>query len=310
MLSDIYDEPFADSSQIPTFLVSKLARQSVSVSLSGDGGDELFGGYSRYILATKIWAKLCLVPLPFRTALAELISQASPTKLNIMIDNINHYFGSIAFIPLAGWQVSRLAGLIRSSSIENVYLNLISDWINPDSILLRGVEPKTILSQHFNGIEVPDQKERLMAMDVVTYLPDEILCKVDRASMAVGLESRTPFLDPDLAKFAWTLPSDMKTKNGTGKWILREVLYRYLPKEMVDRPKKGFSVPIGQWLRGPLKEWAEELLNENRLHNEGFFNARIIRELWLDHLGGATHCSNRLWNILMFQAWLERNPSE
>lgn len=281
-LSKIYCEPFADSSQIPTFLVSKLARANVSVALSGDAGDELFAGYNPYQFAPDMWAKLERFPLSWRR------------------------FAAVAFnrLPLKG-KLSKLASVLDASSREEFYRQLVSHWNEPSNIVIGAQEPKILLNTPSRWPVVESFEEWMMAIDAQTYMVDDILVKVDRAAMANSLETRVPMLDHRVVELAWRIPLNMKIRNGVSKWILREVLYRHVPRELIERPKKGFSIPIATWLRGPLKEWSESLLNEKRLFNEGFFHPVPIRICWEQHLSGQFDHSSRLWSILMFQAWLE-----
>ena len=293
----LFDEPFSDSSQIPTFLVSQLAKQQVTVSLSGDAGDELFSGYNRYKLASNIWSKLSLIPIEVRELLSKGIFITSPDLLN----KLGKYFNNGNF----GNKMHKAASVITSKTVNELYKGLVSHWDDPSSIVLNAIEPSTILTNENFILEGFDSAQRMMAIDTLSYLPDDILVKVDRASMSQSLESRVPFLDHRIVEFAWRLPQNLKLHNDETKWILRQILYKYVPKNLVERPKMGFGVPIDVWLRGPLRDWAENLLDENRLHNEGFFNPKPIREKWLQHLSGKRNWHYHLWNVLMFQAWLE-----
>lgn len=281
-LPRIYCEPFADSSQIPTFLVSQMAREHVTVSLSGDAGDELFGGYNTYQMSPKIWNKLSKAPLPLRQGLQTLLAAGPlPEKLK------------------------KLSNVVSSTSCEDFYRRLISHWQNPDELVLGGHEPMTLLNNSSDWPATDSYQNWMMAIDSATYMVDDILVKVDRAAMANSLETRVPMLDHRVVEFAWTVPLHMKIRDGKGKWILREVLYRHVPRELIERPKKGFSIPVGAWLRGPLKDWAETLLEEARLRNEGFFNVLMVRKIWSEHQKGRVDHSTKLWSILMFQAWYE-----
>lgn len=281
-LPHTYCEPFADSSQIPTYLVSQLARRYVTVSLSGDAGDELFGGYNQYKFAPEVWSKLNRVPLPVRQFTAAA-SQCLPLPTKI----------------------KKLLNVLPSKGREDFYRRLQSHWYSPENIVLGAKEPVTLLTSSSSWPESVDFQSWMMAMDAQCYMVDDILVKVDRASMANSLETRVPFLDHRVVELAWRIPQAMKIREGKGKWILRQVLYRHVPEEMIERPKKGFSIPLGEWLRGPLREWAETLLSEERIVKEGYFNVSPIREVWRRHLSGANDYSTKLWSILMFQAWLE-----
>lgn len=281
-LPSIYCEPFADSSQIPTFIVSQMARQYVTVALSGDAGDELFGGYNPYQFAPHMWRRLCFLPLPLRKAAVHFLSgMPVPEKL------------------------AKLLHVLDASSREEFYRVLLSHWRNPCDLVLMSQETSTLLSNKDAWPDVDSFEHWMMAMDVQTYMTDDILVKVDRAAMANSLETRIPMLDHRVVELAWRIPLNMKIRDGQGKWILREVLYKHVPRELIERPKKGFSIPIASWLRGPLREWAESLLDEHRLTLEGYFNVTQVRKAWGEHLKGVRDNSSRLWSILMFQAWLE-----
>jgi asparagine synthase (glutamine-hydrolysing) len=301
----LYDEPFADSSQIPTFLVSQLARRHVTVALSGDGGDELFGGYSRYFVGRQLQRRLRWIPLQFRKALIRGIHAISPSSWSVLFKQVSRFVPAIAN---PGDKLHKLAEILSLDDPDVMYLHLVSQWKHPGLVVLGDREPLTILTDQSQWARLAEFTLRMMSLDLMTYLPDDILTKIDRASMAVGLEARVPLLDHRLVEFAWRLPLSMKIKvEGEGKWILRQVLHRYVPQALVDRPKMGFGVPIDHWLRGPLREWAEELLNEKRLRSEGYLQAVPIREKWTQHLSGRRNWQYPLWNVLMFQAWLTSN---
>lgn len=300
-LPNMYCEPFSDSSQIPTFLVSKLARQHVSVSLSGDAGDELFCGYNRHRIAAGPWQKLARVPRALRIAAATGITSMAPQRWNDLSRGIP---GMQKFRNI-GDKLHKGASVLASRSIDELYLGLVSHHKDPAELVIDGQEPPTLLDNNISELAPLSDVQRMMLLDQITYLPDDILTKVDRAAMSVSLETRVPFLDHRLVSFAWTLPQSIKLKDGQSKWPLRQLLYRYVPRELIDRPKMGFGVPLDSWLRGPLKDWAEELLDERRLKQEGIFNHRPIRKLWSEHLSGTRNRAYLLWDILMFQAWLE-----
>lgn len=283
-LPTIYCEPFADSSQIPTFLVSQLAKQHVTVALSGDAGDELFGGYNPYQFAPRIWDKVSKIPYPLRS-LASI---------------------GLRKMPLRG-KAEKLANIIDTKTREDFYRQLMSHWKRPLEVVINAREPSTLLTTPFEWPNTDSFESWMMAMDAQTYMVDDILVKVDRAAMANSLETRVPLLDHRVVELAWKIPTHLRIKNGKGKWPLREVLSRHVPKQMFERPKKGFSIPVGHWLRGPLREWAEVLLDRSRLQKEGYFKPEPIRKLWNDHLSGKGDYSSRLWGVLMFQAWLESN---
>jgi asparagine synthase (glutamine-hydrolysing) len=294
----IYDEPFADSSQIPTHLVCKAARRHVTVALSGDGGDELFGGYNRYFWGPRVWNRLSWLPFPLRRLLGVAVRAIPPEAWDRA--------SVITSVSRLGDKVHKLGARLSSvKSMDDLYWSLVSEW-DPATVV-KGIshvspspwESNEALPQGLNPVE------RMMFRDAVTYLPDDILCKVDRAAMACSLETRVPFLDHRVVELAWRLPLNMKIRGKTGKWILRQVLYKYVPKELIERPKAGFAIPIGQWLRGPLRDWAECLLGESRLSQEGYFHPEPIRNAWAEHLTGRRDHTPKIWTILMFQAWLE-----
>jgi asparagine synthase (glutamine-hydrolysing) len=304
-LPDIYCEPFSDSSQIPTFLVSQLARKHVTVALSGDAGDELFCGYNRYVLADKLWGRLSSAPLAARRIAARGIRLLSPERWNALASPLRAVLPRSLHQANLGSKLHKAASVLTSSDADQLYLGLVSHWNDPSRIVIRGTEPPTLLTGHAPKLNGLDDIERMMALDTLTYLPDDILVKVDRAAMGVSLEGRVPFLDHRVVEFAWKLPQSMKLRDGVSKWVLREVLYRHVPRALIERPKMGFGVPIGDWLRGPLRDWAEELLDETRLQREGYFHAAPVRQKWTEHLDGKGNWQYHLWTILMFQAWLE-----
>lgn len=301
----LYDEPFSDSSQIPTFLISQLARQHVTVSLSGDAGDELFGGYNRYFWAAKLWRWLRVMPKPARSGLAGVLTAMSPSSWNAAFASSSRLIPAAWFYANPGDKLHKLAEILAAKSPEEIYLGLVSHWKQPGAVVVGGAEPPTALTEHVRQASLPDFENRMMYLDALSYLPDDILVKVDRAAMGVSLETRVPLLDHRVVEFAWRLPLSMKIRNGQGKWILRQLLYRYVPKELIERPKMGFGVPIGSWLRGPLRDWAEGLLDESRLKREGFIHPEPIRLKWAEHLSGKRNWQYYLWDVLMFQAWLE-----
>jgi asparagine synthase (glutamine-hydrolysing) len=300
-LPSLYCEPFADSSQIPTYLVSQLAKQKVTVSLSGDAGDELFCGYNRYKLTSQLWNRLSLMPAPMREITARLITSISPSawdKLGAIIP------GGKSYTPL-GDKIHKGARVLASDDLQQLYLGMVSQITNPGNWVIGGFEPPTKLVSNAPSLAQFNDIEKMMLLDTISYLPDDILTKVDRACMGVSLEGRVPFLDHRIFEFAWTLPLGYKFRDGQTKWPLRQLLYRYIPKELIERPKMGFGVPIGDWLRGPLRDWAETLLSEDRLRREGYFYPEIIRTKWAEHLTGKRNWQSQLWTVLMFQAWLD-----
>ena len=306
-LPQLYSEPFSDSSQIATYLVSKLARQQVTVSLSGDAGDELFCGYKRYVMANTLWRQLMAVPLFGRRLAAQCIRLVSPTRWNSMSKPLKVVFPRSWKHVNLGDKLHKAAGVLDVSNLQQFYLGLVSHWDDPASIVIGGREEPTLLTGRSPNLDGFDDIQRMMLLDSLSYLADDILVKIDRATMGASLEGRVPFLDHRVVEFAWQLPQNYKLRRGVGKWVLREVLYRHVPKALIDRPKMGFGVPIGDWLRGPLREWAESLLNEQRLHRDGYFEPVPIRKKWLEHLSGTRSWQYHLWDVLMFQAWLDKN---
>lgn len=311
-LPTMYDEPFADSSQIPTHLVCRAARQHVTVALSGDAGDELFGGYNRYFWGPRIWKHLAWLPYALRQMLGAAITAAPVAAWDAVGRPVNAVLPYGQGIVRAGDKAHKLATRLRCvRDLDDLYLSLVSEWQDPAQVV-RGanggavVEPPSLLADPLPVAGMADSSLRMMYRDSTTYLPDDILCKVDRAAMAVSLETRVPFLDHRVAELAWRLPLDMKIRNGQGKFALRQVLYQYVPRELIDRPKAGFGIPVGAWLRGALRPWAESLLDENRLQTEGFFHVVPIRKQWAEHLDGRRDHTASLWAVLMFQAWLSQ----
>ena len=301
-LPNIYDEPFGDSSQIPTYLVSKFAKQKVTVALSGDAGDELFGGYNRYVFAEQMFSKVIKTPKLVRQLMSTTIFSIREERW----DNLLNGLLSKRFAN-TGNKLYKAANALSAKSIRDLHFKLVSQIENPSEWLIGSDEYKTALNDDVERFTELNSIEQMMAYDLITYLPADILTKVDRAAMAVSLETRVPFLDTDVIKFSASLPLNLKIRDGATKWVLREVLYKYVPKDLIERPKMGFGVPLAQWLRGPLKDWAESLLDEKRLHQEGFFDVEFVRNKWSEHLSGKRNWHHQLWNVLMFQAWLEKN---
>jgi len=293
-LPSMFDEPLGDSSQIPTYLVSKLARQSVTVSLSGDGGDELFGGYSRYLRSLKVWGLVGQVPGVARNFAGQVFEKASKLDWQKITSH-----GRLAT------RFYYLSEIAKVKSADELYWRFSSHWDQPDQVVIRGHEPSALHMDSGNSQLVPDFAQRMMYLDFMTYLPDDILVKLDRASMAASLEGRVPFLDDHrVVEFAWRLPLHMKIRSGRGKWILQQVLRQYVPQHMIERPKMGFGVPIDSWLRGPLRVWAEDLLDEKRFQREGYLDPAPIRKKWSEHLQNQKNWQYPLWYVLMFQDWL------
>lgn len=302
-LPHLYDEPFSDSSQIPTYLISQLARQKVTVSLSGDGGDELFGGYNRYQSVQDIWRRVSALPFWGRKLIRSAIQGVPDTAWDNMGRRFTHLFKRIIRYDRLSDKLKKIVELLSIKDAEKLYHMQVSHCTNPTEVVIGSVEPITFLNNPDQHPLFKDFIHYMMYADLLTYLPDDILVKLDRASMGVSLEARVPILDHRIVEFAWQMPLKLKLVNKQNKWILRKVLYKYVPAKMVDRPKMGFGVPLGSWLRGPLRQWAEDLLDISRLRNEGYFKPEIIRQKWEEHLLGIRDWKYYLWNVLMFQAW-------
>lgn len=303
-LPDIYDEPFADSSQIPTALVCALTRQHVTVCLSGDAGDELFAGYNRYFWVTELWRRIGPVPYGLRRALACALSSLPANAWNRVFGAIGSLLPSRLRVSNPGDKLHKLAEVMGVPSPEALYRELVSQWRGV--LPLNGVaEPQSLVSDFSRWPALPSFVERMMALDTLSYLPDDILVKVDRAAMHASLETRVPFLDERVIDFAWRLPLHQKIRDGQGKWLLRNLLYRHVPRELVERPKQGFGVPIEHWLRGPLRDWAEDLLAPEALAADGLIDPAPVRAMWQKHLSGR-NVQYALWNVLMYQAWRKR----
>jgi len=297
----IYDEPYADASQVPTILVSRLAARTVKVALSGDGADELFGGYNRYLVTNRVWNHLQRIPMPMRRGMSRMMQSISPGQWEGLQSMGGTFWGALKRQSQVGDKALKFANIIPACNESDLYGRITALW---------GSEENPVLGVDGHGY--PDLPlgnwalcERMMRADTLAYLPDDILVKVDRAAMAVSLETRAPFLDHRVVEFAQRLPLNLKIKQGKSKWILRQILYKHVPKQLVDRPKMGFGVPIGDWLRGPLRDWAESLLDERRLREEGYLSPQQVRTCWKDHLSGQRNFQYRLWAVLMFQSWLE-----
>lgn len=302
-LPELYDEPFGDSSQIPTHLVCKAARSVVTVALSGDAGDELFGGYNRYLWGSRIWRHLGWVPFSVRRALGASVTRIPPRVL----DDIAGTLRPGSTLQRVGDKAHKLAQRLRTvRGGDDLYRSLVTEWPAHPSPAISAQALPTVLDDPGVAGSIADAEQRMMLLDTLTYLPDDILTKVDRAAMGVSLETRAPFLDHRVFEAAWRLPISMKIRSGQTKWALRQVLYKHVPRSLIERPKAGFAVPIGDWLRGPLREWAEALLAPERLRREGYLDPEMIHQAWTQHLSGRYDCTPRLWFVLMFQAWLER----
>lgn len=299
-LAEIYDEPFADSSQIPTVLVSTLARQDVTVALSGDGGDEVFGGYNRYTWVPRLWSRLERIPRSYRLAIADWLGRVPPH----LVDSLSRAVPRRVRPALAGEKLTKLAAVIDCASAEEMFQRLTSHWTKPDSLVLGATEPTTIVTSPQQWPKGGAIEKRMMAVDLVSYLPGDILTKVDRASMSVGLEARVPFLDHRLLEMS--LSQGWFAAGQPSKWILREIARRHVPADFLERPKMGFGVPMGEWLRGPLRQWAGDLLSVAEIRRQGFLDGGQVESLWLDHQEGTHDNTYKLWDIAVFQAWLDR----
>lgn len=304
-LPTLYDEPFSDSSQIPVYLIAQLARRDVTVCLSGDGGDELFAGYNLYFWAQRIWSYTRLMPPVLRHGAARALTLVSPPMWDRAFAKCAALLPGKFQQPEPGDKLHRLAELIPAETPNALYNLLMSRWRSPMALVVNSRELPTALTNSECTPDLSGFVQRMMYFDLMTYLPDDILVKVDRASMGVGLEVRIPLLDYRIVEFAWQIPLSMKIRSGRGKWLLRQVLHRYVPEPIVDRPKMGFSVPIGSWLCGPMREWAEALLCVERLRNDGYLNPPLIRQKWAEYRAGIRNWQRELWEVLMFQAWLE-----
>jgi asparagine synthase (glutamine-hydrolysing) len=305
----IYDEPFSDSSQIPTLLVSQLARRHVTVSLSGDGGDELFCGYKRYELGRDLWNKINYLPSLPRRGIAKTLRRVPVGVWDGLFSWTSPILNRYGRPGPVGDKLHKTAEILDVATPDALYHRMMSHWKETTSLVPESRELPTAFTNAQRLANIPDFNRRMMFADTIGYLPDDILVKVDRAGMAVSLESRIPFLDHRVVEFAWQVPMSMKFREGQGKWLLRQVLYKYVPRKIVERNKMGFGVPIDSWLRGPLRQWAEALLDERRLLEEGFFNPGPIRKKWGEHLSGSHNWHYYLWDVLMFQAWLEQQSA-
>ena len=308
-LPTLYDEPFSDSSQIPTFLISELARRHVTVALSGDGGDELFAGYNRYFWAQDIWSGIGWMPAAVRTGAAAALTSVSANTWNRGLRAVRGILPRALRVQHPGEKLYKLAEVLSVEDDGALYWDLVSHWKAPARVVLGAMEPVTVLTDRSRWAHGTDFRQQMMFLDMITYLPDDILVKVDRASMGVSLEARVPLLDHRVVEFAWRLPLSMKIRGRQGKQVLRRVLGKYVPLQLVDRPKMGFGVPIDSWLRGPLRDWAENLLDERRLEKDGYFSPGPIRKKWMEHLSGQYNWQYDLWDVLMFQAWLNEHAN-
>jgi len=304
-LAYLYDEPFADSSQIPTLLVAEMAKKYVTVALSGDGGDELFCGYTRYFLALMLWGKLERIPDIVCSQAASMIKAVPLEVLNSLLGWLSPAVARFGRMGTIGDKLHKGAELLRVGNPVALHQYLTSHWKQPEKIVLGSAEPLTAFTDPQKQANLHELMLEMMFLDLISYLPDDILVKVDRAAMGVSLETRIPMLDHRVVEFAWRLPLSMKARNGQGKWILKQVLDKYIPHKLIDRPKMGFGVPLDVWLRGPLFEWAANLLDEKKLNEDGFFDSQAICRKWSEHLSEKRNWAYYLWDVLMFQAWFE-----
>jgi asparagine synthase (glutamine-hydrolysing) len=309
-LPHLYDEPFADPSQLPTTLISAVAREHVTVCLSGDGGDEVFAGYNRYLLGPSAWRRIRRLPRPARLAMSAAILSVPPTRWDKTLAAAQHRLPSRWHQRNAGTKLHKLGELMTARDQTDVYRTLVSQWRSTTGLVLGAQEPSIPAYRDDVLAQFDDPIARMQLLDGLATLPDEMLVKVDRASMSVGLEVRLPLLDHRLVELAWRLPSEMKVRKGQGKWILRRVLNRYVPPDLLDRPKMGFDPPISAWLRGPLREWASDLLSTSRLLADGYLQPEPIQAAWNDHLSGRRNNDYALWAVLMFQAWHHRTAPQ
>lgn len=304
-LPSVYCEPFGDCSQIPTFLISELTRREVTVALSGDGGDELFGGYNRYLAARTTWERMQRMPHVVRRTMASALQALTPGGWDAMFNLASPVLPKSWQLANPGDKAHKLAEVLTATDGRAFFLDLVSNWRNPSDIVVGANRAETSFTDTRSWPKADDLAQWMMAMDAQNYLPDDILVKVDRAAMANSLETRAPMLDHRVVELAWRIPLHQKIRQGQGKWLMRQLLYRHVPKELIERPKMGFGIPLGSWLRGPLREWAEALLGESRLRREGYLQPEPIRQRWEEHLSGRRNWQQSLWTVLMFQAWLQ-----
>lgn len=303
-LATIYDEPFGDSSQIPTLLVSQLARQRVTVALSGDGGDEFFYGYGRYTTADSVWRRLSRIPYPLRAIGAGFLETLPPGFVDRLFPNASRHFGQYGARGTPSQRLRRLARVAREPDWIHFYRGIVSRWTEYDDLMPESGDSEHLLSSPPAWMRALPNSAYMMTADIQSYLSEDILAKVDRASMSHSLELREPLLDHRVAEYALSLPMNLKFRNGQMKWLLRQVAYRHVPATLLDRPKQGFEMPVGAWLRGPLRDWAEGLLDADRIAADGYLNPAPVSERWKSHVAGRLDWQGKLWNVLMFQAWL------
>lgn len=303
-LPEVYDEPFADSSQIPTALLAAFTKRHVTVALSGDCGDEFFGGYNRYFWVQRLWRRFRRFPTPTRVLSRDLVQAIDARTWERLVDFTNHLLPQRYRVRGGGDKMHKLARILDADSLDAIYRELVRSGAGVSSVLQQTVSYADPFAQWQDVASTLGDVERMMFLDQMTYMPDDILCKVDRASMSVGLEARVPFLDNELTSFAWSLPIEFKVRDGVGKWPLRQLLKRYVPETLFNRPKMGFGIPVGDWLRGPLRDWSEDLLSVSSLEQSGFFDTARVREIWREHLSGKRNLVSQLWPVLTFHSWL------
>ena len=305
----LFDEPFADSSQIPMYLISEFTRKKVAVSLSGDGGDELFGGYNRYVWGNWAWSRIKKMPLWLRQLTANGIGCLSPLSWDRIFKNLDFILPGLYNVRNPGYKLQKFMELLEKNTPKDLYRVMISNWKEPADLVKNVLQTPDLIKGGKLWERIPDFKHQMMYMDTLSCLPDDILTKVDRASMGVSLEVRVPLLDHRVLEYAWQIPIGINFQEGTNKRLLRKILYKYVPRNLIERPKMGFSIPLDEWLRGPMRDWAENLLSEERLLREGFLNPVPIRQKWKEHLSGKRNWQHSLWSVLMFQGWLENEMS-
>jgi asparagine synthase (glutamine-hydrolysing) len=307
LLPSYYDEPFADYSQIPMMLISQLTRHHVTVCLSGDGGDELFAGYDRVVWGQRIWRRFGWMPASVRRGIAAGLGQIPAQPMDRIVHAAQRLMPRNRRIPDVTGKAQKLASFLPAESADAMYYDLVSVWKDPALLLGPVEEPQNPVTDPLECAGIHDATERMLHRDIIMSLPDDMLQKVDRASMSVGLEVRVPFLDHRLVEFSWTLPLAMKMRARRSKWILRQVLHKHVPRKLIERPKQGFGVPMVDWLRGPMRDWAESLLDESVLRSDGILDPKPVRSCWSAHLAGRRNDHQQIWIILMFQAWLDEN---
>ena len=304
-LPELFDEPFSDSSQIPTFLISQLAKRHVTVALTGDGGDEVFGGYNRYLWHGRVWNVISRMPKAMSSALGGAVTLLSPAAWDTIFRAAGPVLPNAMSQRLGGQKLHKLAKILRARTERALYQQISSVSQVPSELMAE--RWKSLSSECLPQTPAfSDFIEEMMYLDTITYLPDDILAKVDRASMGASLETRAPFVDHEIVEFAWTLPLSMKVRHGVGKSIVRRILERYVPPELTDRPKAGFGVPLGTWLRGELREWAEATLDPAKMRQQGLLDVDAVHQKWQEHLSGRREWQYQIWSVLMLQAWLAR----